>query len=86
VATAISAENFKTALGECYDAIAASNITSARKWYALAEIQHAGLPSSGQSGSLAATRRQDLAAVKKAIDTIAASGGNSFEVHSRWVL
>lgn len=87
MATAISPDNYQSALGECYDALSADNITSARKWYALAEIQLNGLAaSSGFAGDVVSLRK-DLSAVKKAIDDYAAaSGAHLFERHSRGVI
>jgi hypothetical protein len=87
VATAISDANFKTALGECYDAVAAANVEDARKWYRLAVIQHKGLAATGSAAGVGVARQASLDEIKAAIDDMAKSqaGGGLFEVHSRWV-
>lgn len=87
MATAISPANFAAALGECYDAVAEDDVASAKKWYALAEIQHAGLAQAVSGDGLGKSRRDSLDAVLKAIEVIATStpGGGLFEIHSRMV-
>jgi hypothetical protein len=86
VATAISSENFKAALGEVYDALAAENWSEAYRWLSLADAQLAGLAASSQIDGAAITRRQSLEALRKAVDAAKArSAGSRFEIQSRWV-
>lgn len=86
MATAISPANFDNAMGECYDAIAADNLTSARKWALLAEVQLNGLASSATFGGDTTTMRQSLKAVREAIDDLAKkSASYRYEIHTRWV-
>lgn len=86
MATAISPANFDNALGECYDAIAADNLTGARKWATLAEVQLNGLASSATFGGDTTSMRQSLEGVRKAIDDLAAKSANyRYEIHTIWV-
>jgi len=66
--TAISQANFETALGECYDAIAASTGGTAWTWYARAEAQHAGLATSSATGALSVGRRDRLEGLRVALE------------------
>lgn len=82
--TQISEANFKLALGRCYDAIDQGDLAAARKHYALAEVQHAGLSSGVSGDGISRTRRQNLDAVIKAIE-VAEQGSDPWELHSRMV-
>jgi hypothetical protein len=88
VATSISVANFETALGECYDAVAAENVANAKKWLRLAKIQFDGLSASLAGDGFSKTRRASLDGAAAAVaDLIQSSAdGGLFEVHSRWVL
>ncbi|MCW8137871.1 MAG: hypothetical protein KIT58_03110 [Planctomycetota bacterium] len=86
--TEISKAAFKLALGECYDAIKAGRLADAKRWYALAEVQHAGLSAGVSADGVSVARRQSLDAVAKAIEIAeAADGGGSrpWELTSRLV-
>lgn len=87
MATAISVTNFKTALGECYDAIASEDLAAARKWYTLAVAQRTGLLASASAEGVSVARETNLEALKEAIDQLAqgTTGQGLFEVHSRLV-
>lgn len=67
MATAISVDNFKAALGECYDAIESGDIALARKWYAKAEAQNAGLLTESSVDGMTQKRREGLDALAKAL-------------------
>lgn len=88
MATAISVANFKAALGESYDALAADDLASAKKWAALAEIQFAGLESSQSGDGESFSRRESLKAVWSAIEVVKASveDGGTWEFRSQAVI
>lgn len=86
MATAISQENFDEALGTAYDSVASDDLTAARKWLALAEIQLAGLAKSASFSGDLTTLRDSLEAARKAVKELAASSSNyRYEIHTIWV-
>lgn len=86
MATAISVDNFKTALGEVIDAITNDDYAAATKWYAKAEAQLAGLIQSGGMDGANLSRRANLDSLKRAIDDAASQGSGPWEVTSRGVI
>lgn len=85
--TAISEENFEAALGEVYDAVAADDYTSAKKWLSLAKIQFAGLMKRVNSPEIRAERQDSLDLAEKAVATAEAeNSGGTWEIHSRGVI
>jgi len=67
MATAISVANFQTACGNCYDAISADDYAGARKYYAMAEAQNAGLELESESAGFRIKRRESLEKLGKAL-------------------
>jgi hypothetical protein len=88
VATEISVANFKTALGECYDAIASENVADAKKWYRLAVAQRTGLLAAASGEGVSVARESNLEPLRQAIEDLARSNpdGGLYELHSRWVI
>lgn len=89
MATAISEANFEAALGACADAVEADDLATARKQYALAEIQLAGLLKAAGGGGISVTRQTSLEAVKAALDVLSdtgSAGGGPWELTSRGVI
>ena len=85
MATAISADNFKTALGECYDAITASSWSSAKSWYARAKVQHAGLMVTITDQSQTQTRATVLKEIFEAIVAAETGGATSTDEERRLI-
>lgn len=86
MATEISVAGFKTALGECYDAIASEDYASAWKWMALAEVQLTGLTSSGSiDGAVVVRFGKSLANVRTALEAAEGRVTGPWEIHSRLV-
>lgn len=86
MATAISPDNFKAALGAAFDAIEADNWALAWKEYAKAAAQHAGLKASGSVDGGSFSRQQSLDGLKSALEAAQAAQSSStpFEVRSRF--
>lgn len=72
--TAISVANFQAALGNCYDSISSGDYAAARKYYAMAEIQHSGLAMQLSDAGMTTQRRQNLDGIRKAIEVAEAAG------------
>jgi hypothetical protein len=86
MATAISVANFEAAMGEAYDSLVSDDLTAARKWLALAEIQLAGIVESAGADGSTLKYRSSLEAAQKALDEVEArSSTRRFEIHPRWV-
>ncbi|MFH1569788.1 MAG: hypothetical protein ABIL09_17460 [Gemmatimonadota bacterium] len=70
MATAISAANFKTALGNCYDSISAGDYPAAWKYYAMAEAQNSGLLLESSEAGMSSRRRDALDGLRKALQQV----------------
>lgn len=83
--TAISADNFKTALGSCYDAIAAGTWSTAKSWYARAKAQHAGLMVTITDQSQTQTRATVLKELLEAIEAAEEAAGAGTDTERRLI-
>ena len=82
--TAISADNFKTALGNCYDSISSGDFAAAKKYYAMAEAQNAGLLLESSSDGMTQRRRDALSGLKTALDVAEAAAAPTSTARCRF--
>lgn len=69
--TTITESSFQTACAECADAIIASDWSTAREKYAVAEAINAGLAVQVERESMVIRRRESLSGLRDAIDAVA---------------